>query len=77
MDCPPNRYSEIVSLRKIEAEYWNILDNNIKRCPPDKVNLKSLVKFYKNLNHSLMKMIEKSSEEVPVAATQEVTTEDQ
>lgn len=77
MDISADKYLEIVRLRKLEATYWSILDQRFKTCPPDKLNLKGLVKSYKNLNKSLLTMLEKSSEEVSVVATQELKTGDQ
>jgi hypothetical protein len=51
-------YSELVSLRKIEAEFWTSLEKNLQQSKCfEKVNLRPLIKVQKSLNNAMMKMI--------------------
>lgn len=56
------KYTELVSLRKIDAELWNSLDKNLqnKNCY-ENVNLKPLIKVQKSLNNLVMKMISQTA----------------
>jgi hypothetical protein len=64
---PLYKYTELVSLRKIETEFWNTLEANLKECPLDKINLKPLVKLQRGLNNSIMKMIARTADEIALA----------
>lgn len=77
MDIPVNsKYSEIVKLRKLEATYWHILNHRLTTGSHETLNLKGLVKSYKNLNNSLSDVLVKTAGEMPVPVTQELKTED-
>jgi hypothetical protein len=54
---PDYKYSELVSLRKIEAEFWSTLEKSLKQSKSlDNVNFKPLIKLQKSLNNVLLKM---------------------
>lgn len=62
------KFTELVSLRKIEAEFWNILERNLKEDNHyAKVNLKPLIKLQKSLNNTMMKLISKTTDDLDVA----------
>lgn len=61
-------YSELVSLRRIEAEFWNCLDKNLQQKQYyEKVNLKPLIKLQKTINNTLMKLISATTDELAIA----------
>jgi hypothetical protein len=52
------KFSELASLRKIDAEFWSSLEKNLQQSKSlEKVNLKPLIKLQKSLNNTMMKMI--------------------
>jgi hypothetical protein len=59
------QFTELASLRKIDAEFWNSLEANLKQNNFNtKVNLKPLLKLQKSVNNTLMKMISKTADEL-------------
>lgn len=63
---PGYKYSELLSLRKIEAEFWSSLEKNLNQSKSlDKVNLRPLIKLQKSLNNVLMKMIAQTAAPTP------------
>lgn len=58
-------YSELVSLRKIETEFWNCLDKNLQQNQHyEKVNLKPLIKLQKTINNTMMKLISSTTDDL-------------
>lgn len=60
------KYTELLSLKKIEAEFWAKLEKKLSDNQHyERVNLKPLIKLHKSLNNTMMKMITTD----PVVAT--------
>lgn len=56
------KYTELVSLRKIDAELWNSLDKNLQNNNGyENVSLNKFIKIQKSLNNIMMKMISTSA----------------
>lgn len=52
------RYTELLGLKKIEAEFWNSLEKKLSENNHyEQVNLKPLIKLHKSVNMAMMKMI--------------------
>lgn len=64
-----SKFTELVNLRRIEADLWNTLEKLLHDARVhgylEQVNLKHLVKINKSMNNMLMKMIVKTTEESP------------
>lgn len=59
------QFTELASLRRIDVEFWNSLEANLKQTNFNtKVNLKPLVKLQKSINNTMMKMISKTADEL-------------
>lgn len=58
------KHSELVSLRKIENEFWNTLENNLMIGDYPCLDLKPLMKAQKSINNILMKLIGQTSEQM-------------
>jgi hypothetical protein len=58
-------YSELVSLKKIETEFWNCLNKNLQHNQHyEHVNLKPLIKLQKTINNTMMRMISTTTDEL-------------
>lgn len=58
------KYTQLVSLRKIDAEFWNCLSTQLQTGKRyENVNLKNIVKLQKALNNAMMKMISETAVE--------------
>lgn len=56
-------YTELSSLRRIDAEFWKSLDKNLQQDNYyQKVNLRPLIKLQKSMNNTMMKLISQSSD---------------
>ena len=63
------KYTELSSLRKIEAEFWIALEESLRQdARVEDAFLKPLVKMQKSQNNKLMKMINRISQECTVSA---------
>jgi hypothetical protein len=59
------KFTELLSLKKIETEFWERLENNLReKNTYEKINIKPLIKAQKSLNNIMLKLISKTADDL-------------
>jgi hypothetical protein len=59
------KFTELLSLKKIETEFWERLENNLReKNTYEKINMKPLIKAQKSLNNIMLKLISKTADDL-------------